>query len=55
MEDLPDDEKLLGKIIETDKSKIAGQKRKYVFLQPVQGPINAPYKKFMEKRDDLNN
>ena len=32
-----------------------GQKRTYQYIEPIQGPINAPYKQFMEKRNDLNN
>jgi len=35
--------------------KKIGQKRKYEYIAPIQGPINAPYKKFLEKRDDINN
>lgn len=37
-----------------EESKV-GQKRTYKYIEPVQGPINAPYKQFMEKRNDLNN
>uniref|UniRef100_A0A7S3CK35 Uncharacterized protein n=1 Tax=Strombidium rassoulzadegani TaxID=1082188 RepID=A0A7S3CK35_9SPIT len=34
---------------------MVGSKRNYEYLEPVQGPINAPYKQFIEKRNDLNN
>ena len=51
-EELKQGEKKDGK-----NGNIVGQKRayKYVEIEPIQGPINAPYKQFMEMRNDLNN
>lgn len=48
------DQKTNGEVEKVDELCV-GQKRLYKYIEPIQGPINAPYKQFIENRNEIIN